>query len=109
MTLTPSQPNPAPDLGTICLTGHATTVTAEDLQAQLVAAADFSDGTSIDASELLSVGQAVLQLLIAARTEASANGRNLTIVGASPAFSERVASCQLAQAIGLETRKDVVQ
>lgn len=109
MTLMPSQPDLAPDLGTIRLSGHATTVTAEDLQAQLVAAADFADGTSIDASDVLSVGQAVLQLLIAARTEATANGRDFGFVAASPAFSERVASCQLAQAIGLETRKDNVQ
>jgi len=109
MTLTPSQPDNAPALGTICLRGHATTVTAEDLQAQLVAAADYSEATTIDASDLLSVGQAVLQLLIAARTEASASFRNFTYVGVSPEFTDRVVSCQLADATGLAIAKDVVQ
>jgi anti-anti-sigma regulatory factor len=106
MTLMPSPPEPAADLGTICLSGHATTVTAEDLQTRLVAASDYSDATKIDASELLSVGQAVLQLLLAARREATARERSFGFVAASAVFSERVTSCQLADAIGLEAGKD---
>jgi anti-anti-sigma regulatory factor len=109
MTLMLSPPDPAADLGAVCLSGHATTVTAEDLQARLVAASDYADATQIDASELLSVGQAVLQLLIAARTEADVRERSFGFVAASAAFSERVTSCQLADAIGLEAGKDITQ
>ncbi len=114
MTLTPSPPDPStpadmPDTGIIRLSGHGSTVMAMDLRTQLVAAAESSAATVIDASELLSVGQAVLQLLIAARHEATARTQNLSYIGASTAFSERVASCQLAHAIGLETAKDISQ
>lgn len=109
MTLTPSQPDPEADFGAIRLTGHGTTVTAEDLRTQLVVAFDLCDATTIDASESLSVGQAVLQLLIAARNEATARARDFSFVGASAAFSDRVASCQLTDAIGLEIAKDISQ
>jgi anti-anti-sigma regulatory factor len=107
MTLTLSQPDPASDLGTIRLIGHGSTVTAEDLRTQLVVASDFAEATAIDASESLSVGQAVLQLLIAARHEAGLRNHSLYFTAASVAFSERVQGCQLADAIGLETGKDV--
>lgn len=109
MTLTLSQPDPEPDFGAIRLTGHGTTVTAEDLRTQLVVAFDLCNATTIDASESLSVGQAVLQLLIAARNEATAIARDFSFVGASAAFSDRVMSCQLADAIGLEIAKDISQ
>lgn len=106
MTLTPSQPDLLPQDGAICLSGHGTTVTAIDLRAQLVAAIDGSAATAIDASEMLSVGQAVLQLLMAARREATEQDHHLHFVGASAAFSERVMGCQLADAIGLDAGKD---
>ena len=109
MTLTHSQPDPAPDLGTVRLTGHGSTVTAEELRTRLVLASDFAESTAIDASEMLSVGQAVLQLLIAARREAEPRNQRFAFTGASAAFSERVRGCQLADAIGLETGKDVSQ
>jgi anti-anti-sigma regulatory factor len=107
MTLTLSQPDPAPDLGTIRLIGHGSTTTAEDLRTQLVLASDAAEATTIDASEMLSVGQAVLQLLIAARHEAGLRNHRFHYTGASAAFSERVHGCQLANAIGLEIGKDV--
>ncbi len=107
MTLTPSPPEPATDPGTITLIGHGSTVTAEELRSRLVAASDAAEGTAIDASELLSVGQAVLQLLIAARQEADLRNQRFHFTGASTEFSERVQGCQLADAIGLEIRKDV--
>lgn len=107
MTLMPSQPDPANDFGVIRLTGHGTTTTAEDLRTQMIVASELCDSTTIDASEALSVGQAVLQLLIAARRDASSRDHDYRIVGASPAFSERVVSCQLADTIGLEIEKDI--
>ena len=124
MTLTPNPPDlaiatdgteaaavvpsmAATDPGTIVLTGHATTVTAEAIRAELMLAADCASATAIDASELLSVGQAVLQLLIAAREDALQNDHLFHFTGASAAFSERVVGCQLAEAIGLEAGKEV--
>lgn len=107
MTLTLPQPESEPGPGTICLAGHGTTVTAQDLRMRLVAASDLEKATAIDASELLSVGQAVLQLLIAAKRDAEKHDRRLNYTGASAAFSERVEGCQLANAIGLKTGKDV--
>ena len=109
MTLTPSQPDPSPEPGVIRLTGHGTTVTAEDLRTQLVLASDFATETRIDATDLLSVGQAVLQLLVAARREAGVRDHGIQYSGASQAFSDRVHDCKLAEAIGLETEKDVSQ
>jgi predicted LPLAT superfamily acyltransferase len=109
MTLTLSQPDSMPDTGAICLSGHGTTVTAEDLRMQCVAASDLGDGIAIDASDSLSVGQAVLQVLIAARIEATLSVQPHSFLGASAAFADRVTSCQLADAIGLEIGKDVSQ
>lgn len=85
------------------LPAHGTTVTAEDLRVRLVLAADHDDAVEVDASDVESVGQAVLQLLVAARTEAEANGHPFRILNPSQAFVERVTSCRLADAIGLET------
>lgn len=118
MTLTPNPPEASePQLepvavadsvpGVIKLTGHATTVTAEGLRAELVLAAEGAATTAIDASELLSVGQAVLQLLIAAREDAVQHDHPFHFTGASAAFSERVLGCQLAESIGLTAGKEV--
>jgi len=82
---------------------HGTTVTAEDLRVRLVLAADLDDVLEIDASRVESVGQAVLQLLVAARAEAAASGQPFRIVDPSPAFIDRVTRSRLADAIGLET------
>lgn len=99
-------PVPALDLGTISLDGHGATVTAEDLRNQLIMAADHAMATEIDASGTLSVGQAVLQLLIAARAEAAQRDHDFIYTGASAAFRDRVVGCRLADAIGLEIGKD---
>lgn len=109
MTLTLLPPDRGAHPDAVHLSGHATTVTAVDLRNQLVVASDASDTTMIDASEVLSVGQAVLQLLIAAHNEVNLGTQTLSYVGASAAFSERVVSCQLADAIGLEIEKDISQ
>lgn len=85
------------------LPAHGTTVTAEDLRVRLVLAADLDDAIEIDASEVESVGQAVLQLLVAARAEAAGAGQAFRIVSPSPAFTDRVTRCQLAATLGLET------
>ena len=96
-------PLPEAEDRTLRLPAHGTTVTAEDLRVQLVMAADFDDTIEIDASEVESVGQAVLQLLVAARAEAAGVGQTFRITNPSNAFVERVTSCRLADAIGLQT------
>lgn len=94
---------PEADDRALRLPAHGTTVTAEDLRVRFVLAADLDDVIEVDASQVESVGQAVLQLLVAARAEAKGNGQAFRIVNPSQAFVNRVTSCRLADAIGLET------
>jgi anti-anti-sigma regulatory factor len=99
-----------PDLArVVTLPAHATTTTAEDLRVRLVLASDVAGETEIDAGGVESIGQAVLQLLVAARDEARAAGRSFTIASASPAFVERVTACRLAARIGLTDEEEPVQ
>lgn len=90
----------------IGLPAHCTTIVAEDMRARLVAAADGDGPIEIDASSVESIGQATLQLLAAARAEAAAGGQGFAILTPSTAFVERVTSCRLADAVGLEIQKD---
>ncbi|WP_327194202.1 STAS domain-containing protein [Novosphingobium lindaniclasticum] len=80
---------------------HGSTVTAEDLRVRMVLACDFDGALHIDASRVETVGQAVLQLLVAARAEAREAGHDFEIVNPSAAFVERVQACGLAEAVGL--------
>ena len=91
--------------GTIALPPQATTVTAADLHTELVSALSHGDDLEIDASDVESVGQAVLQLLIAAQCEADRTGAGCRIINPSAAFSERVARCGLADRIGLPAQE----
>ena len=95
------------ETGSIRLLAHNSTVTAEDLRVRLVLAADFQERLEVDASEVESIGQAVLQLLIAARLEAEQSGMPFEIVNPSRTFVERVTACCLVDAIGLATEKDL--
>lgn len=78
---------------------------AEDLRVWLVMAIDHSMAVEIDASAVETVGQACLQLLVAARSEAIQLGKTFTIEAPSAAFFERVELCGLAEKIGLSSRK----
>jgi anti-anti-sigma regulatory factor len=109
MNSTPSPSDLTMETGPIRLPVHGTTVTAEDLRIRLVLAADFEGRTEIDAADVESVGQAVLQLLVAARREATQSGRDFFINNPSPAFAQRVVASRLADAIGLETEKGDLQ
>jgi len=88
---------------------HGTTVLAEDLRVKLVLAADASEDMVVDAADVESVGQAVLQLLLAARQEASERGQRFIITNPSPAFARRIAACGLADAFGIEHEEVEVQ
>ena len=105
MSSTPSPSDGSAESGTIRLPPHGTTVAAEDMRVRLVMAADFEGRTDIDASEVESVGQAVLQLLVAAHRDAKQSGQPFRIHNPSAAFVQRVAASRLADAIGLETEK----
>nr|WP_109807060.1 STAS domain-containing protein [Sphingosinithalassobacter portus] len=85
------------------LPAHATTVTAEDLKVRMVLATDLDGQVAIDASDVESVGQAVLQLLVAARQDAERSGHAFSINNPSPAFVDRVTRCRLADAIGIQS------
>ncbi len=84
---------------------HGSTIVADDLRVKLVLAADHDEELVVDASEVESVGQAVLQLLIAARQEAAARGQPFVISKPSQAFVERIGACGLAELLGLEQQE----
>lgn len=90
----------------LCLPANCNTVSAEDLKVRLVLAADLDDQIRIDASQVESVGQCVLQLLVAARADADSKSLDFEIINPSTAFHERVVGCGFAETLGLENGKD---
>lgn len=106
-----SQPNP-PELaplpgGVVELPKHGVTVTAEELKTRLVEAADADDDTIVDASAVESIGQAVLQLLLAARAESEAHGHRFIIENPSPAFLARTEALGLTDRLGLSHTEEL--
>ncbi|MBR0550965.1 STAS domain-containing protein [Sphingomonadaceae bacterium LXI357] len=102
MNSTLNPPEMADATETVRLPDNGTTVSAEELRVQLVLALDTHDAVTVDAGEVESIGQAVLQLLVAARAEAQAAEKPFTIINPTPAFVERVTRCRLADAVGFE-------
>ncbi|QIG79723.1 STAS domain-containing protein [Stakelama tenebrarum] len=96
-------PAPADEDRAVRLPAHASTVAAEDIKVRMVLAADLDGEVIVDASEVESVGQAVLQLLVAARRESEQSGYALSIENPSQAFVDRVTRCRLTDAIGIQT------
>jgi anti-anti-sigma regulatory factor len=95
--------------GTVALPPHGSTVVAEDLRVRLVMACDGDDGdVVIDGSDVESIGQAVLQLLIATREEAERNGAAFSIANPSLPLRQRLAACGLSARVGL-VEEDQVQ
>ena len=90
------------------LPARCVTTVADDLRVQLVLASASEGGIEIDASEVENVGQAVLQLLAAAKADADANGLRFVITNPSPAFAERAVACRLGDAIGLSLEEESV-
>jgi anti-anti-sigma regulatory factor len=103
----PNQPDPASIVDTIHLPAHGTTVTAEDLKVRLVLAANLGDRVNVDASDVESVGQAVLQLLIAARVDAQEAGHSFAIVNPSPSFTARITALGLNHTLASTAEEDV--
>jgi anti-anti-sigma regulatory factor len=104
MSLPHSLPEPSPPESTsdpaapIRLPAQCGTAAAPALHRALIDAVAGSAPPAIDAGEVDSLGQAVLQLLLAARVAAP----GLVISPISPAFAERVRALRLAPALGLE-------
>ena len=90
------------------LPAHGTTVIAEDLRVRLVLASDVDGDIVVDASDVESVGQAVLQLLVAAREEALRNGQSFAIANPSPAFLHRIRACGMGGMFGVE-QEEILQ
>jgi anti-anti-sigma regulatory factor len=93
------------DSDVVHLPANGGTVTAEELRNQLVCASEIVGATTIDGSAVQTIGQAVLQLLLAARRGADAAGKSFTIIHPSAPLLEAARACCLAEAIGLETGK----
>lgn len=102
----PMNPDPMNNDRALILPAHGTTVTAEELRVRMVLASDFDHAITIDASAVESVGQAVLQLLVAAKIEADAQSQPFVIQNPSAAFVQRVTACGLADAIGVAVEED---
>ena len=87
--------------GYLRLLPNVSTVMAEDLRAALVLAADHDEAITIDARDTVSIGQAGLQLLIAARLEADRLDLPFAIEHARPELIERLTSLGLSELFGL--------
>lgn len=82
----------------IALPAQCGTAAAEDLRTALLDAAQ-AGAVRVDASAVASLGQAVLQLLLAARRTAEVGGLFFDIGSPSAAFNDTLARCGLADAL----------
>jgi anti-anti-sigma regulatory factor len=94
--------------GPVALPSHGSTVVAEDLRVRLVLASDVDGDVVVDGADVESIGQAVLQLLIAAKEEADRNGNTFTIANPSESLRQRIIACRLGAALGLEEEDQVL-
>ena len=98
--------NPLDDAGLdgrVVMPANLTTVLAEDLRARLVLAADRDEAIVIDASQTESVGQAALQLFLAAQREAERLGLPFAIENMQPDVAGRIARLGFTELLGLQT------
>jgi anti-anti-sigma regulatory factor len=95
--------------GPIVLPSNVTTVLAEDLRARLVFAADQEDAIIIDADECEAIGQAALQLLIAARREAGRLGMPFSIRNLNAGMAARISKLGLNAELGLHPVQNSAQ
>jgi len=100
-----SPPDAEAEVDAVRLPAMGTTVAAEDLHHALLAAGQEPAPIVVDASGVESVGQAVLQLLVAHAAASRALGRTFTVRDPSAAFIDRVVSSRLASAVGLDTEQ----
>lgn len=92
MSLPPSLPDGA---GVIRLPASCSTASAASLHAELAAKVAAATSCRIDGSAVETVGQAMLQLLLAAKSACP----DLRIGPASPVFAERIRACALGDTL----------
>ena len=102
MNFMPSPLDREPMDRSIMLPVNCSTGAAEDLHVRLVLAADLDGEIRIDGSQVESIGQAVLQLLLVARREASVAGLDFAIHSPSVPLVQRVLACGLGTQLGLQ-------
>ncbi|WP_426265867.1 STAS domain-containing protein [Sphingomonas sp. LHG3443-2] len=85
----------------IRLPAQCGTAAAPAVHRALVEAIAAGAAPVVDAGEVENLGQAMLQLLLAAKAAAPA----MTIDPASPAFAERIHALRLGAPLGLTTRE----
>lgn len=94
------------DGGAIRLPANVSTVLAEDLRARMVFAADHDEAIIVDASEVEAIGQAGLQLLIAARKEADRLDLPFALTNLSEPLFQRLVTLGVADALGIDVASD---
>lgn len=93
--------------GPIVLPANLSTVMAEDLRVRLVFAADHDEAIILDAEATESIGQACLQLLIAAKREAERLELPFALEKLGDAVAARLTSLGLIDALGLRGNSDL--
>lgn len=96
------QPDPSGHV--VQLPRDGTTVAAGAVHTELLNAMEQGGAVIIDGSLVHTIGQAVLQLLLATRRQAIAAGTAYNVVNASPALVDQARRYCLAEAIGLHEK-----
>lgn len=95
--------------GPIRLPANVTTVLAEDLRARIVLSADQDAAIILDATDTESLGQAALQLLVAAGREAERLEIPFAIQNIRSTLFDRLETLGLAETLGLHSQTDFTQ
>ena len=104
MISAPQPPDPVQEI--VVLPARCVTVAAEDVRNQLVMASGAGSETIVDAGAVQTIGQAVLQLLVSAHTDAAARKCGLRFSAMSPVFVARVTALGLAAMLGIATTEE---
>ncbi len=92
------------------LPAYCNTAAAADLHPVLVEACSGDTPVAIDASEVESLGQAVIQLLVAAAADADSHrGPPVAVIHPSAAFAQRIAACGLDGRTPFTNQEESVQ
>lgn len=102
----PNLPDIASGTGRVVLPASAMTLSAEDLRVRLVMAVDSDEDMVVDAGETGLVGQAVLQLLVAARQAAQNAGKAFSIINPDSELSGRLVALGLGDTIGNQAEEE---
>lgn len=88
----------------IMLPAHCSTTAAQNLLPDFLDHADRGANIVVDGSAVDVVGQAMLQLLAAAKADADATGRTFAIDPVSDPLAARIVGCKLEGPLGLDAQ-----